>query len=132
MNSLKSHDKFRTCSSVYAVQYFPLVKVPVAAASRTRKRRICSFTGTGHEFPAAIHSITSRVRRMILLALPVSNIPHRWWWRGVISLHDHLPLFHLSQNPNPIQFPRSLCGWIWDGSIDPFSSSFHPENGKDR
>jgi len=70
------------------------VKVPVAAASRTRKRRTRSLTGASHEFPATIHCVASRVGGMILLALPVSNIPHRRR-RGVISLDDHLSLFHL-------------------------------------
>jgi len=82
--------------SVDAVQYFLLVKVPVAAASRTGKRRTGSLTGTGHEFPATIDRVTSGVGCMILLALSVSNIPHRRRC-GVFSLHHHLPLFHLEK-----------------------------------
>lgn len=78
--------------------HFPSVEIPVAAAGSTCK----SSTGTlstGHELPAAIHSISTHVGCMIFLALPVAHAPVGRG-RGIgtsvwsFSSHNYLPLLH--------------------------------------
>lgn len=116
--------------SVDPVQYFLLVKVPVAAASGTHKCCSSSLTGTSHEFPATIHCVTSGVGCMILLTLSVSNIPHRRRC-GVFSLHHHLPFFHLGKTLTAVWFRAPQSRKVSrESTEDPFSSWFH-RKGRD-
>jgi len=70
------------------------VEVPVATTGGTSESSTCSFSGgaTRHELPAAINSIPSHIRGVILLALAVFHRPSAPL--RLLSSHNYLALPH--------------------------------------
>lgn len=98
----------------------------MATTGGTSESSTCSFSGgaTRHELPAAINSIPSHIRGVILLALAVFHRPNATPLR-LLSSHNHLALPHDDVTLTVVEVLALLASTLSNYSSNPAKIAYH-------